>query len=245
MTLHLLRFDPDMARATQWFASENLLPRNTEDGGYAWHALLAASFGKVLAPKPFHLLSRRNRPVQLLAYSGNAPATLLAHAQSFADPQAFASLRLDNPAGIAAKLMPDFTQGRRLGYSLRVRPTVRSDRDGDRTRIRERDAYLAALDAADVDAPPDRASVYLTWANARLEQGGAKVLSARIDGHERVETLRRDSARNLKSVQGHTASISGVIEVTDPERFQNLLARGVGRHRAFGYGMLLLSPPGS
>ena len=245
MTLHLLRFDPDMARATQWFASEKLLPRNAEDGGYAWHALLTASFGKVLAPKPFHLHSRRNRPVQLLAYCVNDPAALLAHAQNFADPQAFAALRLGSPAGIPAKPMPGFTQGRRLGFSLRVRPTVRSDRNGDRTKTRERDAYLAALEAADRDAPPDRAEVYLSWTNERLEQGGVKVVSARIDGHERVETLRRDGNRHLKPVQGHSASITGVIEVTDPERFQNLLARGVGRHRAFGYGMLLLSPPRS
>lgn len=245
MTLHLLRFDPDMARATQWFASEKLLPRNAEDGGYAWHALLTAAFGKALTPKPFHLHLRRNRPVQLLAYSSEDPAALLAHAQSFAGPQAFAALRLGNPTGIAAKPMPGFTQGRRLGFSLRVRPTVRSDRNGDRTKTRERDVYLAALDAVNLDAPPDRAEIYLSWASVRLEQGGVKVVSARIDGHERVETMRRDGKRDLKPVQGHSTSVAGVIEVTEPERFQTLLARGIGRHRAFGYGMLLLSPPGA
>jgi CRISPR system Cascade subunit CasE len=30
--------------------------------------------------------------------------------------------------------------------------------------------------------------------------------------------------------------------VVDADKFAALLARGVGRHRAFGYGMLLLSP---
>lgn len=245
MSLHLLRFDPDMARSALWFASEKLLPRNAEDGGYAWHALLAAAFGTALAPKPFHLHARRNRPVQLLAYSSEDPATLLSQAQSFADPQVFAALRLGQSTGIAAKPMPAFTPGRRLGFSLRVRPTVRSDRDGDRTKIRERDAYLAALDATTLDAPPDRAEVYLAWTTAHLEKGGVKVISARIDGHERVETLRRNDKRDLKPVQGHAASVAGILEVSDAERFHALLARGIGRHRGFGYGMLLLSPPGA
>jgi len=31
--------------------------------------------------------------------------------------------------------------------------------------------------------------------------------------------------------------------VRDPTGFAALLARGVGRHRAFGFGMLLLRPP--
>ncbi|MFG1478963.1 type I-E CRISPR-associated protein Cas6/Cse3/CasE [Xanthobacter sp. V4C-4] len=35
----------------------------------------------------------------------------------------------------------------------------------------------------------------------------------------------------------------GTLSVRDAEAFGVLLARGVGRHRAFGYGMLLLSPP--
>ena len=245
MTLHLLRFDPDMARAAQWFAAEKLLTSKAEDDGYAWHALLTAAFGKALSPKPFHVHARRNCPVQLLASTGADPAALLSHARSFADPQAFAALRLSADADIAAKPIPAFTPGRRLGFSLRIRPTVRTDRLGNRKKTAERDAYLAALAVAPPDAPPDRAEVYLIWTRTRLEQGGVQVLSARIHGHERVETMRRDSGRRLKPVQGHAASVAGVIEIANTGRFQELLARGVGRHRAFGYGMLLLSPVGA
>jgi CRISPR system Cascade subunit CasE len=31
--------------------------------------------------------------------------------------------------------------------------------------------------------------------------------------------------------------------VVDGERFADLLARGIGRHRAFGFGMVLVAPP--
>ena len=34
----------------------------------------------------------------------------------------------------------------------------------------------------------------------------------------------------------------GILTITDAAAFSNLLARGVGRHRAYGYGMLLLRP---
>jgi CRISPR system Cascade subunit CasE len=37
--------------------------------------------------------------------------------------------------------------------------------------------------------------------------------------------------------------LRGELTVADPDAFSALLARGVGRHRAFGYGMLLLRPP--
>jgi CRISPR system Cascade subunit CasE len=33
---------------------------------------------------------------------------------------------------------------------------------------------------------------------------------------------------------------NGVLEVTEPGTFASSLARGIGRHRAFGFGMLLL-----
>lgn len=77
MTLHLLRFDPDLARASQWFASEKLLPRNAEDGGYAWHALLAAAFGKAPPPaRGWTSCSRRGPPTRSgsPAYAGMDPA---------------------------------------------------------------------------------------------------------------------------------------------------------------------------
>jgi CRISPR system Cascade subunit CasE len=36
------------------------------------------------------------------------------------------------------------------------------------------------------------------------------------------------------------ALVTGTLRVGDAEAFRALLARGLGRHRAFGFGMLLL-----
>ena len=38
--------------------------------------------------------------------------------------------------------------------------------------------------------------------------------------------------------------MAGTLTIGDPDAFAAILSRGVGRHAAFGYGMLLLSPPG-
>jgi CRISPR system Cascade subunit CasE len=244
MTLHLLRFDPDPHAAAIWFHDENLAPRGQQDDGYAWHALLAAVFGPHLAPKPFRVLARRSRPPQLLAYAPHDPETLRSHAADFADPRALAALGADK---LAAKPMPGFAAGRRLNFSLRVRPTVRRDRDGDRRKTAELDAAVAALGPRPHD-PAARAEVYLDWIRRQLEAAGTAVESLRLDGVIGDETPRRGrpdatGARKLVNIPGHSVTAAGGLRVNDADRFAAALARGIGRHRAFGYGMLLLSPP--
>lgn len=241
MTLHLIRLDPDAAASARWFAAEKL-PAKTADDGYAWHALLTAVFGKSHSPKPFRIMARRGRPIQLLAYTKTSPSDLHQLADEFADPLAREAIGMTEGGGLASKPMPAFALGRRLGISLLVRPTVRTDREGDRTKTAEIDAFLAAWRAA--GERPDRHSVYSEWTSSRLQAGGCRVLGdLQFDGLERAPVMRRDSSRLFKQVEGHAATVTGQIEVTDPDAFAALLARGVGRHRAFGYGMLLLSPP--
>jgi len=240
MPLTLIRIDPDPILSARWFAAENLLPRTQDDGGYAWHAILSAAFGRERAPKPFRILARRGRDPQVLAYAETEAAVLQRAAEDFADPVAFAALRLGEKS-VIGKPMPRFAPGRRLGFSVRARPTVRIDRDGDRRKSAEIDAYVAALRAAPAE-PTDRKAVYARWTRDKLEAGGAKVHELRFDGLEQVKVVRRDAAGRPRPVKGHSAEFIGVLDVTDPDAFASLLARGVGRHRSFGYGMLLLSP---
>lgn len=240
MALNLIRVDPDPALSARWLASENLLPRSGDDDGYGWHALLTATFGREHAPKPFRVMARRGRDPQILAYTETDAAVLQQAAETFADPVAFSALRLGEKP-VAGKPMPVFSPGRRLGFTVRVRPTVRTDRDGDRRRTAEVDAYVAALRTTP-DAVVDRKAVYDAWARQKLEAGGARVHALRFDGLNQVRVMRRDAARRPLLVNGHSAELVGVLEVTDSDAFGALLARGVGRHRAFGYGMLLLSP---
>ena len=240
MTLSLLKLEPDMARAARWAQAQGLLdPRRDDDFGYAFHALLAAAFGP-LAPKPFVVQQRAGAAPSLLAYTADDPAALRDHAAAFAEPDVVAALGQE---AMAAKAMPArFEAGRRLGFLVRTRPTVRVDRDGDRNRVRERDAFLAAIAGTPPGEGPDRATVYRDWLARRLMAGGAALESTAIDQVQQNNVRRRGIGRRLMTLAGPDVTFSGTIRVLDPGAFADLLARGVGRHRAFGYGMVLLRP---
>lgn len=262
--LRMIQLTPDIGKATTWMLDQpRRIVRPGHDDGYGWHALLAAAFGD-LVPGPFRLVERRNNAPQLLAYTQQDRAILLDRARLHATPAVYAALRLD---GLADKPMPDtFRKDQRLGFETRVRPTVRQDRDGDRHRSRERDAFLVALDAnpqARGERPEImREAVYRDWFARRLSPSAdlacfeiaelkrSMLLRPRQREQEargprelvRVGLLKRGE----KGEQGGSpdATFRGELTITDPEAFQALLARGIGRHLSFGFGMLLLRPAG-
>jgi CRISPR system Cascade subunit CasE len=240
VTLHMIQLTPDVPRLIRWAEAQRLLATRQEDDlGYALHAMLRAAFD-TLAPSPFAMIPQGARPAQLLAYSACAAPILREQAQTFAEPEIVEIIGL---AGMADKQMPDrIVAGRRLGFMLRVRPTIRTDLDGDRTRTRERDAFLASITGTEPGTGPSRGEVYQHWLTTRLRAGGAEPEHLVLEGFRLTTTLRRDRMRKLHPLSGPDASFTGVLTVTDPDRFAALLARGVGRHAAFGFGMLLLKP---
>jgi CRISPR system Cascade subunit CasE len=120
---------------------------------------------------------------------------------------------------------------------------IRTDRGGDRTKTREIDAYVHAREKGDTR---DKTAIYLDWVRNRLAAGGAEVDAMRLDGMESVKVMRRgvstEGWRGLRAIAGHTVAMVGALRVADQRRFAEMIARGVGRHRAFGFGMLLLAP---
>lgn len=241
MTLHMLRLEPDPRRFAWWADSERLLPAGA-DAGYAWHAILCAAFGD-LAPKPFRIVERPGRPDYLVGYGPADAAALREYATAFAAPEVWAALNLAN---LAVKPMPPtYRAGARFGFEVRVRPVIRQDKDEDRTRTGERDAFLPAIEGLDRDEKVDRERVYADWLRARLSAGGAQAASARAISLRRSRVVRRNAERRPLLVDGPDVVLEGMLTVADPVAFAELLARGVGRHRAFGFGMLLLKPPGS
>lgn len=237
MTLRMLQLTLDARRFQQWAVAQRLT-RAGDDLGYAAHALLAAVFGD-LAPKPFRLLERGER-LTLLGYARADGAALRDHARTFAEPL---MLELASVAELAVKDMPGtWPAGRRLGFEVRVRPIRRQDRDGDRNRTREIDVFLAEALAVGRDQRIRREAVYTEWLAGELARGGARLESAQMTAFQRSLATRRGRDRNLRATEGPDATMRGVLSVTDGDAFARLLTRGVGRHRAFGYGMLLLRP---
>ncbi len=244
MSFQLLRLQPDPAALAPWATRHGLLSPDG-DFGYALHALLCSAFGD-LTPKPFHYLGGRQG---LLAYTSADLENLRLNA-ALATPDVARALGLD---ALDARPFPTvWKTGQRLGFELRVRPVVRSKEGG------ERDAFLHAINPA-VDSEKDakngslaeRTAVYTDWLGKQLAvDGAAEIAETRMESFKLTRVLRKagngeNGKRKTTSIAGPDVVFKGQLLVGDPEAFHRLLARGVGRHRAFGFGMLLLRPANS
>lgn len=237
--LYLMHTQPDPQRLVVWAARHRLLDSHG-DLGYALHALLCAAFGEQ-APRPFRYLDAEQG---LLAYT-RLSAVELAQQAALADADVAAALGLGQTlhhAGMSVRPFPtQWAAGHVLGFEVRVRPILREGQTG-----RERDVFLAAIEKS-IDTPQDRSAVYVQWLRECLtRQGGAELVDARVARYQQLGVTRKtqkgaaDKARHSRLVSGPDAVLVGQLRVTDPQAFAQLLASGVGRHRAFGFGLLLL-----
>ena len=237
-------FQPDVGQLMRFATRERLLPPGA-DLGYALHSTLTGAFGE-LAPKPFVWCAPGTRSGgaggRVLCYSHIPMKELQAQAASFGQPGCTALLDLETAA---TKTMPDaFASGTRLGFRVRLRPVLRTGRNRDGSGGQERDAYIDGTSGSEHEL--GRAACYLSWLEARFLAGGARMEQGSLDSFTLTRLMTRDrsgekSRRNAPT--GPDALASGILAVTDSERFSALLARGIGRFRAFGFGMMLLAPP--
>ena len=252
--LHLIRAALSMSNLAQWSADRGWVRRGGRvtgfDEGRALHHLLDELFGPG-SLRPFRLLiAAGGRRANLYAYSENSAADLREAARTYGLPE---HLGVVSPDLLEGKEMPaEWTSGKRLGFDLRVRPVrrLKSGLTAGQQTFRkgaELDAFLIEAlrrhpDDLDGMAASERSreSVYLDWLQARLGDG------ARLDREgTRLASFRRVRvSRGSSGPEGPDATFCGTLVVEKPELFHALLMRGVGRHCAYGYGMLLLRPPG-
>lgn len=249
--LHLIETPLDLRRLHEWAERRNFAGRGSLDEGHALHHLLDETFGRSVL-KPFRVMAApRARSATLFGYSDRPGDALRVGAATVATPGAIEVLDLGAMRSVPRPASA-WREGQRLGFDLRARPVIRLARalDGPGGRLgkgAEVDAFLAeALSEHAGDrsgmarAERSREAVYLDWLAHRLT--GVANLDRGATRLARFQRLR--AMRGGKPVEGPEAIIHGTLTVTDPAAFADRLARGVGRHRAYGYGMLLLRPPG-
>jgi CRISPR system Cascade subunit CasE len=244
MTLYMHSLQPDLSRLMRFATREHLLPPG-DDLGYTFHVALTASFAAV-APKPFVWCApgtkSGGRLGRLLCYSKSPLAQLVAHSESFADPATHA---LFDMTSADSKEMPSaFINGARLGFRSRIRPVLRTGKGRDGSGGKERDAYLES--PSGINTTQTRSECYTGWLAKQLELGGATLEHATLEAFSLTRIMTRDrSAEKSRrdAPTGPDAVVVGTIVVRDAATFPEFLARGVGRFRAFGFGMLLLAPP--
>ena len=177
-----------------------------------------------------------------------ASPPLQEYARTYADPDVYAALSVET---LATKPMPTtWKVNQQLGFEVRVRPVVRTDKEGNRNRSQERDIFLSVIEEHEDRVRVSRETTYVQWLAEQFNRSGAATLivdnvdkrGASLRAYQRSRVARRDKDRRILEIEGPDAVLQGKLEVLDSDRFSQLLRRGVGRHRAFGYGMVLLRP---
>lgn len=271
--LHLLRVQIRLSALARYAGDRGWTPRRRRDGreadasfdpGRALHHVLDETFGPN-ALKPFRLMIPRDKDLgTIYAYTERPKESLLAMVAETAMPE-FTADRILRLTDLDTKPMPEtWAVGKRLGFDVRVRPVARirkelpnpnpkqpaykpgsevdvfvleAQRNHPEGRPRLIDGVPTASGMA--TAGRDRPAVYRDWLAARLDG------SAQLD-HERTDLTafqRSRVSRGRASVEGPDATFHGELTITAPAAFNVLLARGIGRHLSFGFGMLLLRPP--
>lgn len=244
--LTLLRLQPDLQALARW-ATATRQSVLDDDVGYLLHGAMQATLGD-LAPRPFALRTR-DGVAELLGYSGADPAALRRVLQLPAvDVLAAAALGL---TGMSMNVLPvDWRTGERLSFEVRVAPVVRS-RSVRAGAVVEVDAAWHQSFAQ--DRLGDREPAYGRWLARELARDGAALLRGwqlhafglariarrgqRADGDDRRRGLAQGLLPDL--------TVRGELTIQQPAAFSALLARGLGRHRAFGFGCLMLAPAGT
>lgn len=258
MSTHMVYTRIDWTAFCRWAGNRGLIRRGLFDEGYALHVLLSSAFGKKVL-QPFRLVRpTRGSVASLYGYSERDETALREMALTVAPPDCFAVMGVDQ---LASKVMPvGFSRGQRLGFDIRVRPVRRlgrSVRDSQSGRAVQKGSELDAFRLELLRRAPDgwrestsaterheltRESVYISWLGERLE-GAASIDVQRCQLKDfRRSRVWRGAGR---SSEGPDATLHGECVVVDPEAFASRLRSGVGRHKAYGYGMLILRPPAS
>ena len=234
-TLQMLRAEVNVRDFQRWMGTRRL-----QDPDHAMHCLLTECFGD-LAPKPFRMIVPRGGLNGCLYGYGQAAADDLRETAAMcADPL---QARVIPASSIDSKPMPtQWSVDKRLGFEVRIRPVIRKAR-GSGWEEAELDVFQVKAEAFPRrEMPYSREQVYAEWlANKLVGSGGVTldVERTKLVSFQRTRAHRKLHARHS---EGPDAVMRGILTITDSAAFANLLARGIGRHRAYGYGMLLLRP---
>lgn len=229
--IHMIRAHVDIARLDHWIDGRQIFQRKPRDLGFAMHMLLTEMFGES-APRPYLIKNRRGATyLALYGYSPSTAEQLTRNIDEFAAPNQIGVIR-----AIESKPMPAmFERGRTLGYEIRARPT-------ERRNLVEIDTVILQTERAleRGETPPTQQQAYASWLALRLKDNGAKMLDAKILRANLTWAVRN---AHSKAKLGPSAVMSGHLKIADPDKFAQALAHGIGRHKAYGYGMLMIHPP--
>jgi len=227
MATHLVEIRIDPAAVRKWGRHIGI---SAADDDYLIHSVFCAAYGD-LRPKPF-VIKPGGRSMRVLGYCPVDAGRLTEARRIGAEPEVSVCFESE-----MSKEMPEtWRVGQRLHFELRVAPTRQKANRGG-----EVDAMVLA------EPGQSRDEVYATWLKSRTEKA-CEMTVLQMTSYARCQVRRRSHTSNgdrrvLNSgFYLPDVTFKGAITVTDPEAFAELVRSGIGRHKAFGFGALLVRP---
>ena len=233
MSIHLMQADVNLRNMARWSATKDY-----PDPDQTLHHLIYNTFGYDHTPKPFMVKVNPDRNLacgKLMGYTELEAEKLQEIARS---KQNASSASVLEPSSIKTVRLPEnWQRGTAVGFQTRVRPTYRTSHRHGQQKSMELDLYYKPGNES------SREETYIQWLEETLRTRGATPVenSTRIISC-RTRNVTRQHGRGVTS--GPDALMEGTCIIEDPDLWTNAVRRGIGRHKAFGYGMLLLKPPG-
>ncbi|WP_303287916.1 type I-E CRISPR-associated protein Cas6/Cse3/CasE [Marinobacter sp. SS8-8] len=136
---------------------------------------------------------------------------------------------------------PALATGDQLTFRLRANPTI--SRKTESGRSARHDVLMDAKSWCKHHGVNDRSEVQshmvdaaITWLNNQSEKSGFNMVSApQLTGYRQHAIRRKGTEIRFSSID-----YEGVLTVTHPERFKDMLCRGLGRSKAFGCGLMMV-----
>ena len=228
--LYLCQAQINLRNMARWSSA-----RNHSDPDRAMHCLVNESFSKEFAPRPFFLQMSQTAARQhgiLLGYTSADAATLKSTAEYY---QHQPHKTIIDPDSIKTRAVPsEWEPGKRIKFQVRIMPTTRQSIYGSGEKTTEIDPYM------NYQGNMPREQFYCTWLHKKFKVQGGMTTDPENMNMTQFNVRRVKRQRTQSWIPGSEVTIIGSAEVGDPAKFLELLRSGIGRHRGFGYGMVLV-----
>ena len=226
--MYLMRAQIDLPNMARWSAEEH-----HSDPDRAAHCLMAESFGPRAHPRPFVIKVNSENHAEGILYGYTA--TEAGELQEAANRmQKLKHAVVLDPGTIqTVKLNEEWEKGQRVGFEVRISPTKRSS-EWDEGKGQER-AWKT---------PPGSSAeeTYREWLAWTIDRQGVLTALPEQMTVTRIDRRQVRPNRNSGLVQRLDVTITGLATVEAPAAMTETIARGIGRNKSYGYGMMLLRP---
>jgi len=136
---------------------------------------------------------------------------------------------------------PKLQSGQRLAFSIRINPVVKRRDDAGRQHRHDLVMDLKKNEPDSAETQAERVQIAARqWLGARQSQCGFELAEGSVIG----EAYRqwRFAGKGGNRITFSSIDCSGRLVVSDTDRFESALMKGIGPAKAFGCGLLLIRP---